>query len=199
MAMRAVIFVTGIFLLLSTSAAAQGPAGVGSGPGYFSTGAHEENKWNIAVGYQYNRDNLLGSPFNTSGLNVSAARFFDRWFAIEAQLGAGLSGNTGQSSAPPNLTVKSIFAGAGPRVAYRTQSRYEPWVHLLVGIQHYRFSQTAGALGSNSSVAGTGGGGLDVYLNPHVAIRAGADEIFTEFFSSNQRSFQVVGGVVFGF
>jgi hypothetical protein len=197
--MRAAIFLAGMFLLLSTSAAAQGPAGVGSAPGYFSTGAHEENKWNIAVGYQYNRDNLLGSPFNTNGLNVSAAHFFDRWFAIEAQLGAGLSGNTGQSSAPPNLTVKSIFAGAGPRVAYRTHSRYEPWVHLLVGIDHYRFSQTAGSLGSNSSVAGLGGGGLDYYLNPHVAIRGGADVIVSEFFSTNQRSFQVVGGVVLGF
>ena len=149
--------------------------------------------------YQYNRDNLLGSPFNTNGLNISAAHFFDRWFAIEAQLGAGLSGNTGKTSAPPNLTAKSIFAGAGPRVAYRTHSRYEPWVHLLVGIDHYRFSQTAGSLGSNSSVAGLGGGGMDVYLNPHMAIRGGADVIVSEFFSNNQRSFQVVGGVVLGF
>jgi hypothetical protein len=197
--MRAAIFMVGAFLVLSISAAAQGPAGVGSGPGYFSTGAHEDNKWNISVGYQYNRDNLLGSPFNTSGLNVSAARFFDRWFAIEAQLGAGLSGNTGQTSNPPNLTAKSLFVGAGPKVAYRTRSRYEPWVHLLVGLDHYRFSQTAGPLGSNSSIAGIGGGGLDVYVNPHVAIRAEADQIVTEFFSTNQRSFQVVGGVVFGF
>jgi len=197
--MRAAIFLAGLFLLLSTSAAAQGPAGVGSGPGYFSTGAHEENRWNIAVGYQYNRDDLLGIPFNTSGLNVSAARFFDRWFAIEGQLGAGLTGTTGQSSTPPNLVVKSIFVGAGPRVAYRTRSRYEPWIHLLVGLEHYRFSQTAGVLGSNNSVAGTGGGGLDVYLNPHVAIRAGADMIVTDFFSANQRSLQIVGGVVLGF
>jgi hypothetical protein len=70
---------------------------------------------------------------------------------------------------------------------------------LLVGLDHYRFSQTAGPLGSNSSIAGIGGGGLDVYVNPHVAIRAEADQIVTEFFSTNQRSFQVVGGVVFGF
>jgi hypothetical protein len=197
--MRVAIFLAGMFLLLSTSAAAQGPAGVGSEPGFFSTGAHEENKWNIAVGYQYNRDNLLSSSFNSNGLNVSAPRFFDRWFAIEAQLGAGLSGNTGQASAPPNLTAKSLFVGAGPRVAYRTRSRYEPWVHLLVGIDHYRFTQTSDSLGSNSSVAGLCGGGLDVYLNPHVAIRGGADVIVSEFFSSNQRSFQVVGGVVLGF
>lgn len=197
--MRAALFLALICLFLSVSAAAQGPAGVGSEPGFFSTGAHEENKWNIAVGYQFNRDDLLGTPFNTNGLNISAARFFDRWFAMEGQLAAGLSGNTGQSSTPPNLTVKSIFAGAGPRVALRTHSRYEPWVHLLVGIDHYRFSQTAGVLGSNTAVAGMGGAGVDVYLNPHMAIRAGADEIVSEFFSSTQKSFQIVGGFVFGF
>jgi hypothetical protein len=197
--MRGAILLAGIFLLFSGSAAAQGPAGVGAVPGFFSTGAHEENKWNVAIGYQYNRDNLLGIPFNTSGINVSAARYLDRWFALEAQLGAGLAGNTGQSSSPPNLTAKSVFVGAGPRAAYRTRSRYEPWVHLLVGLEHYKFSQTAGLLGSNNSVAGEGGGGLDVYLNPHLAVRMGADVIVTEFFSTNQRSFQVVGGLVFGF
>ena len=197
--MRWAMFLGFLILLFSHSAAAQGPAGVGAEPGFFSTGAHEENKWNIGVGYQYNRDNLLGIPFNTSGINVSAARYFDRWFAIEAQLGAGLIGNSGQSSTPPNLAVKSIFIGAGPRVAFRTRSRYEPWVHLLFGLDHYRFSQTAGLLGSNNSVGGTAGGGMDVYLNPHFALRVGADAIVTHFFSTNQRSFQVVGGVVFGF
>ena len=197
--MRAAIFLTGIFLLLSTSVAAQQAAGVGSGPGYFSMGAHEENTWNVAVGYQYNRESLLGSSFNTNGLNISAAHFFDRWFAIEAQLGSGLSGNTGQSSSLPNLTVKSLFAGAGPRVAYRTHSRYEPWAHLLVGLDHYRFTQSGGSLGSNSSVAGMGGGGMDVYLNPHLALRGGADVVVSEFFSTNQRSLQIVGGVVLGF
>jgi len=197
--MRAAIFLAGVFLLLSTSAAAQGPAGVGSGPGYLSGGQHQDNRWNISVGYQYNRDNLLGTPFNTNGLNVSVARFFGRWFAIDAQLGTGLYGNTGQSSTPPNLTAKSTFIGAGPRIAYRTRSRYEPWVHVLVGIEHYRFSQTAGLLGSNNSLAGTGGGGLDVYLNPHIAVRVESDAIATQFFSTYQRSFQVVGGVVLGF
>jgi hypothetical protein len=197
--MRGVFFLTAIFLLFSGSAAAQGPAGVGAEPGFFSTGAHEENKWNLGVGYQYNRDHLVGNPFNTSGISVTTARFLDRWFAIEAQLGTGLTGNTGQSSAPPNLTAKSLFIGAGPRVAYRTHSRYEPWVHLLAGLDHYRFSQTAGVLGGNNSVAGTAGGGLDVYLNPHLAVRAEGDEVITHFFSTNQRSFQAVGGIVLGF
>src|SRR5450631_558456 len=130
--MRTAISLMGAFLFLATSAFAQGPAGVGSEGGYMSEGAHQDNKWAIAIGYQYNRDNLLGSPFNTHGMNVSATRYFGRWLGAEAQLGTGFLGNTGQTSTPPNLQVKSTFIGAGPRLAWRTLGRYEPWAHLVV-------------------------------------------------------------------
>jgi hypothetical protein len=201
--MRVAIFLLGIFLFLSPSAGAQGPAGVGAsggaGPRYSSTREHDRDPWQIAVGYQYNRDNLLGSPFNTHGLNVSVARYFGRWFGVEAQVGAGFYGNTGQTTTPPNLNTKSVFVGAGPRLAYRTRSRYEPWVHVLVGMEHYRFSQTAGLLGSNSALAGPAGGGLDVFLSTHMAVRVEADPLGSRFFATNQRSFQIVGGLVLGF
>ncbi|SRR6267154_5068591 len=201
--MRVAIFLLGIFLVFSASAAAQGPAGVGggtpSGPRYSSAGQHEDEPWQFAVGYQYNRDNLVGSPFNTHGVNFSLARYFGRWFGVEAQVGVGFLGKTGQTTTPPNLDAKSIFVGAGPRVSYRNRSRYEPWVHLVVGMEHFRFSQTAGVLGSNNALAGAAGGGVDVYLKPHVALRTEADALGSRFFSANQRSFQVVGGLVFGF
>jgi hypothetical protein len=201
--MRVAIFLLGIFLLFSASAGAQGPAGAGSGPQrgprFNFTGQHENDPWQFAVGYQYNRDNLLGSPFNTHGVNFSLARYFGRWFGVEAQVGVGFLGNTGQTSTPPNLAAKSIFVGAGPRLAYRSRSRYEPWVHLTVGLEHYRFSQTAGFLGSNSAIAGAAGGGLDVYVKPHIAVRVEADAVGSRFFSTNQRSFQIVGGLVLGF
>ena len=197
--MRVAIFLLGIVLIFSCSAAAQRPAGVGSDGGYLSAGEHSENRWQFTLGYQYNRDNLLGSPFNTHGLNISAARYFGRWFGVEGQIGTGFLGNTGQTSTPPNLGVKSVFLAGGPKLAWRTRSRYEPWGHVLVGMEHYRFTQTAGLLGNNTSLAGAAGGGLDVYVMPHVAIRAEADAVGTRFFSTYQRSFQIVGGVVFGF
>jgi hypothetical protein len=42
-------------------------------------------------------------------------------------------------------------------------------------MEHYRFNQTAGFLGSNNALAEAAGGGVDVYLKPHLAIRAEAD------------------------
>jgi len=201
--MRTSIFLLEILFFFSASARAQGPAGVGggtpSGPRYSSEGQHEVDPWQIAIGYQYNRDNLLGSPFSTHGVNFSVARNFGRWFGVEAQVGVGFLGNTGQTTTPPNLDAKSLFVGAGPRLAYRNRSRYEPWVHLVVGMEHYRFSQTAGFLGSNNAIAGAAGGGVDVYLKPHLALRAEADAVGSRFFSTNQRSFQIVGGLVLGF
>jgi hypothetical protein len=176
--MRVAIFLLAISLFFSASAEAQGPAGVGGGgagggggsrPKFSSTSQHDYDPWQIAIGYQYNRDNLLGAPFNTHGLNVSAARYFGRWFGVEAQFGTGFLGNTGQTTAPPNLSVKSFFVGVGPRLAFRNHSRYEPWIHVVVGLEHYRFAQTE------------------------------ADALGSRFFSTNQRAFQIVGGLVFGF
>ncbi len=88
-------------LFFSASAGAQGPAGVGSehsGAPFSLCEQHEYDPWQFAVGYQYNRDNLLGSPFNTHGVNFSLARYFGRWFGVEAQAGVGFLGNTGQTT-----------------------------------------------------------------------------------------------------
>jgi hypothetical protein len=151
------------------------------------------------MGYQYNRDNLLGSPFSTHGVNISMARYFGRWIGVEAQVGVGFLGKTGQTTTPPNLDAKSLYFGVGPRLDIRNRSRYTPWVHFTVGLEHYRFSQTAGVLGSNNALAGEAGGGVDVYMRPHASFRIEADAVGSRFFSTTQRSFQVVGGLVLGF
>jgi Outer membrane protein beta-barrel domain len=199
--MRGAIFLAGIFLFISASARAQGPAGVGSGEpiGYNPASQQDVPPWQVSIGYQFNRDNLLGSPFNTNGVNIGVARYFRSWVGVEAQLGAGFSNDTGASTNPPNSVAKSLFVGAGPRVVYRNRSRFEPWGHVLGGLEHYRFSQSGGLLGSNSSFGLMGGLGVDVYLTRSIAVRGEADEVFSRFFGTNQRSFQAIGGLVFNF
>jgi hypothetical protein len=189
---------------------AQGPAGAGTkGGGGESTRSrtrsgprprnnYDLTKWQVAIGYQYNRINLVGTPFNTNGLNTSVVRFFGRWIGLEGQMGLGY-GNTGASTAPPSLTAKTLFAGGGPRLAFRGRSRVEPWVHAVVGIEHIRFTQTAGLLGTDTALGGAGGGGIDFRLTPHTAFRTEADWLATRFFSVNQRNFQIVSGLVFNF
>jgi hypothetical protein len=194
--MRHALILVGIVLFLSISTAAQGPAGVGSGSRPAST--TDFGQWQLGIGYQFNRINLTGSPFDTNGLNASLVRFVGGWFGLEAQLGLGF-GDSGATTVPARLTTKSVFAGGGPRLAYRNRSRVEPWIHGVVGVEHFRFTQTAGVLGNNTSVAGAAGGGMDFKLSPHTAFRAEVDWMFTNFFSMNQRHFQAVGGLALNF
>lgn len=100
--MRSITFLLAICLLFSTAAAAQGPAGVGSqnGPWYSAAGDHRDDPWQLAISYQYNRDNLIGSPFNTHGINISGTRFFGRWFGAEAQVGVGFLEKPGRRPRP---------------------------------------------------------------------------------------------------
>lgn len=194
-------------LLFSSVAVAQGPAGAGSGreSSAGSSTPHpffqpDLSDWQLSFGYQYNRINLIGSPFATDGVNITLTRFFNKWIGVDGQIGTGFFGNTGTTTNPPNLGVNSLFAGAGPRVAYRGHGRIEPWVHVAVGLEHFRFTQTASSvLGSNSGLGGVGGGGVDFLINQHFALRAEADVLETRFFSNFQRSFQGVGGVVVNF
>jgi len=198
--MRVVTFLLGVVLFLPAASMAQGPAGVGagSGSGRFSLSQREYQPWQISLGYQYNRDNLVGSPFNTDGANASVVRFFGRWIGAEVQVGAGF-GHTGATTNPPNIKAQSVLLGAGPRLALRNKTRYEPWAHVVVGLEHFRFSQTAGVLGSNNALAGAAGGGLDILLDDHLAFRIEGDVLGSRFFSTNQRHFQAVSGLVLNF
>jgi len=203
--MRHIFSLLATVLLSAVIVAAQGPVGAGSGSGGGSRSrtpafsASDYDQWQLAVGYQYNRINLLGTPFNTNGLNIAVTRFFGRWFGLDGQVGIGLIGNTGSSSSPPNLDACSVFVGGGPRLAFRGRSRVEPWVHAVVGLQAFRFTQTAGLLGNNNAFGGEGGGGLDYALGPHLALRVEAEFIETHFFSTYQRSFQAASGFVYNF
>jgi len=208
--MRRFFLIFGFILCLAVPAGAQGPAGAGGGSGT-ETGGNSRHRssprggsskdftpWQFSVGYQYNRINLTGSPFSTNGLSTDVTRYFTRWFGVEGQLGFGF-GNTGATTSPANLSMKSLFAGGGARLAYRGHGRFEPWVHGVVGTQHFRFTQTAGVLGSNSALAVAFGGGADYQLGPRMALRVEADAIQSRFFSTNQRHFQVFSGLVFNF
>lgn len=200
--MRKFVLLLGATLCLSGVAKAQdrtvsfaAPSPAAASPQYFGP---ETTQWQLAVGYQYNNIKLGSSRFHTNGFNTSIVRFFGNSFGLEGQVGAGF-GNTGTATSPTNLDVKSVFVGGGPHLAYRGESHLEPWVHAIFGLEHFRFTQTAGQLGSNNAFAYTLGGGLDFNFNGFVGVRAEGDYLGTRFFGTTQSNYQVVGGLVFNF
>lgn len=196
----------GILASTSLIAAAQGPQGVGAdafgGPAVRSGVGAEQTAplatpWRFAFGYQYNRIDLSGTPFTTLGANLSASRLFTNWLGVEGQAGFGF-GNSGGTTVPSNLSVKTTFVGAGPRLVYHGPGRrLEFWAHALVGMDHFRFSQTAGQLGSNTGLGGALGGGVDLRLTRNLTITGEADQLGTRLFGGYQFHVQGVTSLVF--
>jgi hypothetical protein len=188
--MRKFLVVCGAVLFLSlTSAAATDPptspepSAQAAPAGFFSA---ERGRFEVGINYQFQRYQVFGSNFDNNGILSSFnVHLFDpltsvSWritAALEGAVGAGFGGHTGGT---PNLEVKSVFVGGGPRLAFESGSRLEPWAHLLVGWQHLRYTQTP-TLGSNSAFGFMVGGGVDIKLIRSVYWRVQADYLGTHF------------------
>jgi opacity protein-like surface antigen len=208
--MRKSVLLCGILLLLSVAAAARdnlselAAAPLETAPLPASPqvlGSAGLTDWQISIGYQFTRLNmpavkgLSAFTVNDHGLNISFTRFLNSWAGLEGEVGDGF----GSASVAVIPSARSLFVGGGPRLAYRGHRRYEPWVHGVVGMEHFRFTQTATAYGSNTALGYLVGGGMDYHLNQRVAIRIQGDYLGTRLFSANQGHWQVVAALVFNF
>lgn len=98
-----------------------------------------------------------------------------------------------------NDTTHSILISGGPRFTYR-QGRIAVFGHLLVGAD--RFSDSLGFLSAASglySIAGIAGGGADIELSRHMAIRNQADYVATHHANMLQNNHRFSFGVVVKF
>jgi opacity protein-like surface antigen len=157
----------------------------------------------IGIGYQYQHYNVLGRTAHTNGYNTDLSFHVVDWItgaslrvAVAAE-GTAVFG-FGHTGGTPNLDAKSLFIGAGPHVSIESGSRIEPWLHVLPGWQHFRFTQSSN-VGSNSAFGFMAGGGVDFKLNQRVYWRVQADYVGTRFHSTQQSNFSVGSGIVLYF
>ena len=146
--------------------------------------AAETPKVEFGLNYSYSRINPGGalSSYNTNGGFGTIQYNFSKSFGVVADLGATYAGNI--SGVPVNNTsFEYLF---GPRYTWR-HSRFSPYVQTLFGGD--RFSNGLNP-GSNFPVLGTSqnnfaaafGGGLDVTLTEHVALKPiQVDYLMTQF------------------
>lgn len=161
--------------------------------------------WQLAFTYQFTQFLMPGETANhasvpdftanDNGYGVSVTRFLNDWGGLEGDVDMSFGG----TSTSVIKSSKFLFVGGGPHFALRGRGRVEPWGHVLVGLGHFRFSQTATVYGSNNSVAFIGGLGADFHLNPRTAFRVQGDYVGTALFKEPQTSWRVGAGIVFNF
>jgi hypothetical protein len=116
----------------------------------------DRDPWQIGAGFQYSHFNVLGQTFHNLGYQADVTRYLNNWFGVEGVANAGF-GHVDNSS---GIDAKTFFIGGGPHISVYDSAHLEPWVHVVVGYERFRFTQTA-ALGSIGHAAFMGGGGLD--------------------------------------
>jgi opacity protein-like surface antigen len=187
--MRKLLYVCTVLLLATLPAAAQ------------TTPAAE-----IFGGYQYARINPGEGVdgFNQNGWNAALQINANNWFGIVADF-SGVYGSPritvpGGGSAKVDTNFHSFLFG--PQFSYRGHERVTPFARALFGA----IRANAAAFGTSDSQTAFGmalGGGLDVNVHDHVAIRlVQADYVLSRFegFSGqtkNQHNARLSFGIVF--
>ncbi|MFZ0819942.1 MAG: outer membrane beta-barrel protein [Candidatus Acidiferrales bacterium] len=172
------------------------------------TRAQDAPKWEIFGGYTYMRANIVvsGTPFNMNGGSGSVAYNPTRWLGLVGDFGVYYQGTVVGN--PASLTIFTYQFG--PRISWRASKRLTPFAQALVGGGYaggtlYTSSLGAGAapLGASNAFTFTVGGGLDVNLNRHVALRLfQAEYLYSQFVNAvdnRQNNLRASAGLVFRF
>jgi len=165
----------------------------------------ETPKVEISGAYSYVRANLItasGCCFNMNGGGGSVAFNVNRWLGAVAEFDGYTQGNVKSTGA--DLTVFTYVFG--PQFSYRGHERLRPFGHALFGGGHaggtlYSGTASATGLGPNNAFALVTGGGLDLKVAAHAAVRLfQADYMYTQFRNSTnnrQNHLRLSFGVVF--
>ncbi len=133
-----------------------------------------------------------------NGWNVSAAKYFGRYFAVEGDF-AGQYGDTSVLDIKVRQHDYSYLFGG--KVSFDTRNeKLTPWAHLLLGGAHTGLdSNVAGANNGDSSFAWELGGGVDYHLTNNVSARGKADIFHTSYFNNGDSHARYGFGIVYTF
>jgi outer membrane protein OmpA-like peptidoglycan-associated protein len=111
---------------------------------------------------------------NPRGAGASITFNFNRWFGLTGDVSADFS--SGEKGVPMRIDDAEFFnLSAGPKVTFRSR-HFSPFLEALVG-EHRLASEV---FGSDHEVGFMAGGGLDLNLNRHFALRLiRADYLFS--------------------
>jgi outer membrane immunogenic protein len=177
-------FVVGLAALLPTPAVAQ-----------------DKTPFEAGVNYNYVRSNASPGQCGCFSLNGGAG-----WFALNLTKSLGAVAEiSGQHAGNPNNSGDSLNLVSymfGPRYRWG-KSRVEPFGQTLFGASHATGLIATGGSGSLNAFAMTAGGGADVNLTPHLALRAFEADYFLTLFKNgvndHQNNLRISAGLLLRF
>src|SRR5229473_3982068 len=119
-----------------------------------------------SIGYSYFRLGGSGS-LNQNGVSGSLAYNPNKWLGIVGDFG-------GYHASPGGVSFNTYTYLFGPRVSLRNPSKINPFAQALFGAS--RLAAGSGG-GSANQFAYSVGGGVDIGLLPHLALRPQVDYI----------------------
>jgi len=153
----------------------------------------DREPWQLGVGFEYSHYSVLGLHFHDFGYQADITRYLNNWFGLEGTATAGFG------HAANNIDAKSVFLGGGPHISLFNSNHFEPWVHVIVGWERFRFTQGS-TFGSNSHAAFMGGGGVDYKIGSgRLYWRVQGDFIGTNVGPSFSKNYSVGTGLVLNF
>jgi len=170
-----------------------------------SAGAQSGSLVDVGVDYNFVRANApVGDCgcFDLNGGSVWVAVNFSHSLGIVGEIASQHSSNISGSGA--DLTLTSYLAG--PRYTWGRARHFAPFAQVLLGGAHASGSLapgSSGLAGSANAFGMTAGGGLDISLTRHIALRAfEADYYLTRFdngVNDHQNNLRLAAGVIIRF
>jgi Outer membrane protein beta-barrel domain len=170
----------------------------------FSASAQDTPRADVFVGYQYTRQMYTpGTSFNMNGGVGQIVFYPTSWLGVVGEVSGNAVGNIHAPFNGSGGTLYSYMGGA--RIAFR-HGPLQPYVQVLFGAGQLDSTLQA-RLGSPSSTAFATafGGGLDLRVAHHFAIRLVQGDYFLTRFTNpvniafTQNNFRLSTGVVFRF
>lgn len=162
----------------------------------------ESSRFEVSAGYTLVHSNAPPGGcgcFLMNGASAGAAFNLSSRFGAVADITFVYNGNV-DSSGQSLLLTSYMF---GPRYTWRNESRFSPFGEVMFGGAHASGLGYSGATGPASAFAAAGGGGVDLKINPRVALRlVEADYYFTHFqnaINSRESNIRLTFGFVFRF
>jgi hypothetical protein len=133
---------------------------------FFALPSHAQSSFDASVGYSYFRLGG-GADVDQNGISGSLAYKPIPFLGIVGDLG-------GYHGSPDGVSVNTYTFMFGPRIIMRNPTKVTPFVQFLAGAGHLTIGDGGG---SNTNFAYSFGGGVDVGVLPHLALRPQLDYV----------------------